>query len=188
MKRTIKALLLGAISAATLGPMPGFAQELTFPRVPPAEAPILENSFRLDTSSGLWLRPLAVSGSFSKSLIDPDFALKNYKEVGIDENRRLQLIDLVANASADMTRTEHLTADVNTRLNELLAAKPINAEAVKTAFEKVLERENSLKRIRFEMMIEATSLLSVAEIEALQDLRASKSRVLFERWDAELAE
>lgn len=186
MKYIVRPVLLLMFSLLVIGRLPAIAQEPVFPVVPPAAPPILENNFRLDNSSGLWVRPLTVSGSFSNNLVDPSFALKHYKEVGIDENRRLKLIDLVANASAEMTRAEHLSAGVNDTLNEQLAQTPIDASAVMSSFDAVLDRENTLKRIRFELMIEATSMLSQSEIEALQELRNSRTRIVFDRLSATL--
>lgn len=186
MKYLAKPIALALLSLLFIGRMPAIAQEGVFPVLPPAAPPVLENSFRLDSSSGLWVRPLTVAGNFSNNLIDPSFALKHYKDVGIDEARRLKLIDLVAQASADMTRAEHLSAGVNDTLNEQLAQKPINAKAVMKSFDEVLDRENTLKRIRFELMIKATGMLSQSEIEALQEIRGKRTRIVFDKFNAVL--
>lgn len=181
MSDMIKKALIALACFMLLSPIIVQAQQRVLPPIPPAEAPIAENVFQLDRSSGLWVRPFSVSGDFSKNLVDPNFVLKNYEKLGIDEARRLRLIDLVANASADMTRTEHLTDGVNDKLNEQLAEMPIKPNVVMKTFDEVLDRENSLKRIRFQLMIDATSLLEPAEIKAYHEMRASKSKAFFRR-------
>lgn len=111
---------------------------------------------------------------FSADLIDPNFAIENATELGIDAGRKTDLIDLVADSKAAIARVELSTSDANKTLDAELANRPVDTSQALNAFERLLDREADLKRIRLKLMIDATNLLTDEQFEAYKTLQSER--------------
>ncbi len=107
---------------------------------------------------------------FSPNLVSPDRVLERADEIGLTEAQREQIIDIVAEGEAALTRHRLSNAGRESNMDELLESSPIDREAALETFDRVVDAENALKRTRLAMMIDVRNVLSDAQAQAYREV------------------
>lgn len=114
---------------------------------------------------------LASIGMFSDELYSAEYVLSQGEEIGLSASQRRQIIDIEADSQARLTRQRLENEGSDGRLDALLEAHPIDADAALAELDRLLETERGPKREQLATLIAVRNVLTKDQFDQLSELR-----------------
>ncbi|MEM6586289.1 MAG: hypothetical protein AAF692_11085 [Pseudomonadota bacterium] len=114
---------------------------------------------------------LASIGMFSDELYSAEYVLSQGEEIGLSAAQRRQIIDIEADSQARLTRQRLENEGSDGRLDALLEAHPIDADAALAELDRLLETERGPKREQLATLIAVRNVLTKDQFDQLSELR-----------------
>ena len=116
---------------------------------------------------------------FQKQLFSTDLILKYREDIGLSEDKVREIKKIYNDhiTTFNMVRWD-LDASMS-EMNKLLASETVDEKESKSLMNIILDKEEQLKKMRFELMVRLKNMLSIKQQKQLQELKADNGDASF---------